>query len=170
MSALRPRSNLGTHDVTNQPPPFENINLFETDVPLREAVQRSGCNSHADGLHAFGACAGSAEVMEWAADANAFVPRLKCFDRFGRRVDEVEFHPAYHALMKLGLEAGVASAAWSDLAAGQALHAALEYLMAQAEPGVCCPMTMTYASVAALRKFSAPDMTPRHGRPSPRRV
>jgi putative acyl-CoA dehydrogenase len=151
MSALRPRSNLGTHDVTNQPPPFEDINLFETDISLREAVNRSGGNSHADRLHAFGARAGSAEVIEWAARANEFVPRLKTFDRFGRRIDEVEFHPAWHALMKFGVEGGVASAAWSGAAAGHALHAALEFLMAQAEPGVCCPMTMTYASVAALR-------------------
>src|SRR5579862_3364855 len=150
MSALRPRSNLGTHDVTNQPPPFEDINLFETDLSLREAVDRSGCNSHARRLHAFGARTGSAEVSEWAAKANAFVPQLKSFDRFGRRIDEVEFHPAYHALMTFGLEGGVASAAWFAAPAGHAQHAALEFLMAQAEPGVCCPMTMTYASVAAL--------------------
>jgi putative acyl-CoA dehydrogenase len=152
MSALRPRSQLGTHDVTNQPPPFEDINLFETDVALREAVSRSGCAGHQDRLHAFGARAGSAEVMEWATKANEYVPRLKVFDRFGQRIDEVEFHPAWHALMKLGLEVGVASAAWSGASAGHVLHAALEFLMAQAEPGVCCPMTMTYASVAALRR------------------
>ncbi len=64
--------------------------------------------------------------------ANEFVPRLKTFDRYGRRIDEVEFHPAYHALMKLGLEAGVASAAWSGVDAAHVLHAALEFLMAQA--------------------------------------
>ena len=151
MGALRPRSQLGTHDVTNQPPPLEDLNLFETDAALREAISASGGANHRDRLHAFGARAGSAEVMDWAAKANEFVPRLKTFDRFGRRIDEVEFHPAWHALMKLGLEAGVASAAWSGASAGHVLHAALEFLMAQAEPGVCCPMTMTYASVAALR-------------------
>jgi putative acyl-CoA dehydrogenase len=84
-------------------------------------------------------------------EANAFPPRPKIFDRFGHRLDEVEFHPAYHALMKLGVEAGIAGAAWSGTPAGHVLHAALEFLMAQVEPGVCCPMTMTYASVAALR-------------------
>jgi len=152
MSALRPRLQLATHDVTNQPPPFEDINLFATDAALREAVSRSGGAGHHDRLQAFGARAGSAEVMEWAAQANEFVPRLKAFDRFGHRIDEVEFHPAYHALMTFGLEAGVASAAWSGAAPGHVLHAALEFLMAQAEPGVCCPMTMTYASVAALRR------------------
>ena len=152
MSPLRPRSQLGTHDVTNQPPPFEDINLFETDAALRDAASGSGGEGHHEKLRAFGARAGSAEVMEWARQANEFVPRLKSFDRFGRRLDEVEFHPAYHALMKLGLEAGIAGAAWSETSAGHVLHAALEFLMAQAEPGVCCPMTMTYASVAALRR------------------
>jgi len=151
MSPLRPRSQLGTHDVTNQPPPFDNINLFETDAALREAVNRAGADGHCDRLREFGARAGSSEVMEWATRANEIVPRLKSFDRFGRRIDEVEFHPAYHALMNLGLEAGVASVAWTGAPAGHVLHGALEFLMAQAEPGVCCPMTMTYASVAALR-------------------
>src|SRR6185437_437634 len=73
------------------------------------------------------------------------------FDRYGQRIDEVEFHPAYHQLMALGIAAGVSSAAWSGGAAGHVLHTALEFLMAQAEPGVCCPMTMTYASLAALK-------------------
>jgi len=113
MGALRPRSQLGSHDVTNQPPPLENLNLFETDAALREAVSAAGGANHRDSLQAFGARAGSAEVMDWAAKANEFVPRLKTFDRCGRRIDEVEFHPAWHALMKLGLEAGVASAAIS---------------------------------------------------------
>ncbi|HTT83750.1 MAG TPA: acyl-CoA dehydrogenase family protein [Rhizomicrobium sp.] len=151
MSPLRPRSHLATHEVTNQPPPLENFNLFETDVALGEAVARAGGAQHRDRLAAFGASAGSGETAQWARDANAFPPRLAAFDRFGRRLDEVEFHPAWHALMKLGLEAGVSGAAWSGVPAGHVLHAALEFLMAQAEPGVCCPMTMTYASVAALR-------------------
>ena len=152
MSPLRPRVQLGSHEVTNQPPPFEGINLFETDAALGDAVRRAGTGSHVEKIHRFGERAGSAEVAEWASRANEFVPRLKAFDRFGRRIDEVEFHPAYHALMKLGLEAGVAAAAWQSGPAGHLAHAALEYLMAQAEPGVCCPMTMTYASVAALRR------------------
>ena len=151
MSPLRPRSHLSTHEVTNQPPPLENLNLFEADTALGNAVARAGGAQHCEKLTAFGARAGSAEAAQWAMDANAFPPRPKIFDRFGHRLDEVEFHPAYHALMKLGLEAGVAGAAWSGVPAGHVLHAALEFLMAQTEPGVCCPMTMTYASVAALR-------------------
>src|SRR5204862_8178642 len=84
MSALRPRSRLETHEVTNQPPPFEDINLFETDAALREAVSRSGGVEHFERLVPFGCRAGSAEVVEWAARANEFVPQLKAFDRLGR--------------------------------------------------------------------------------------
>src|SRR5260370_10096793 len=91
--------------------------------------------------------------------ANENSARLKVFDGYGQRIDEVEFHPAYHRLMTLGLEAGVSSAAWSGVAAGNVLHTGLEFLMAQAEPGVCCPMTMTAAAPAALR--CQPDIAAR---------
>lgn len=151
MSLLRPRRHLETHDVTNQPPAFEDVNLFETDRAFMDAIVRAGGGNHRKRLARFGSQAGSAENAQLAMQANQFPPRLNSFDRYGRRIDEIEFHPAYHALMKLGLEAGVASAAWSAADAGHVLHAALEFLMAQIEPGVCCPMTMTYASVAALR-------------------
>jgi putative acyl-CoA dehydrogenase len=151
MSAFRPRAELETHEVTNQPPPFEDVNLFMSDAVLQEAVVHAGGAVHNDTLAAFGARTGSAEVAEWAMQANRNVPQLKLFDRYGRRLDEVEFHPAYHALMALGLEGGVSAAAWSGVEAGHVLHSALEFLMSQAEPGVCCPMTMTYASLAALR-------------------
>src|SRR5499433_407082 len=159
MSALHPRSQLETHDVSNQPPPLENVNLFTSDVALQAAVAATGREAQAERLSAFGALAGSAETAEWAMQSNENPPRLKAFDRYGQRIDEVEFHPAYHQLMTLGLEAGVSSAAWSGVAAGHVLHAGLEFLMAQAEPGVCCPMTMTYAAPAALR--CQPDVAAR---------
>jgi putative acyl-CoA dehydrogenase len=163
MSPLAPRTHLETHDVTNQPPPFEEVNLFESDVALGEAVERSGAGMHRERLASFGERAGSAEVAEWARQANENVPKLKSFDRYGQRIDEVEFHPAYHSLMAMGLEGGVSAAAWSGAAAGHVLHTALEFLMAQAEPGVCCPMTMTYASIGALRHQPdvAAEWTPR---------
>src|SRR6516225_5408891 len=151
MIASRPRDHLETHDVANQPPPFENINLFTSDVALQAAVIAAGGEAHVDRLSDFGARVGSAETAEWAMQANANPPQLKAFDRYGRRIDEVDFHPAYHRLMALGLDAGVSSAAWSGATAGHVLHAALEFLMAQAEPGVCCPMSMTSAAPAALR-------------------
>jgi putative acyl-CoA dehydrogenase len=80
---------------------------------------------------------------------------LESFDRYGRRLDEVRFHPAYHRLMALGLDNGVAAAAWDGTPAGHVLHAALSFLLGQADAGVICPMTMTYASVPALRAESA---------------
>jgi len=159
MSALRPRSQFETHDVFNQPPPFEDVNLFTSDVALQAAVAAAGGEMHAERLSAFGARTGSAETAAWAMQANENSPRLKAFDRYGQRIDEVEFHPAYHRLMTLGVEAGVSSAAWSGVAAGHVLHAGLEFLMAQAEPGVCCPMTMTAAAPAALR--CQPDLAAR---------
>ncbi len=151
MSPLRPHTHLETHDVFNQPPPFENVNLFTSDVALQEAVARGRASEHHERLAAFGARCGSAEVAEWAMQANKNPPQLRAFDRYGQRIDEVEFHPAYHQLMALGIGAGVSSAAWSGVSAGHVLHTALEFLMAQAEPGVCCPMTMTYASLAAVK-------------------
>jgi putative acyl-CoA dehydrogenase len=151
MSPFRPRTSLETHDVTNQPPPFENVNLFTSDQALKDAVHHAGGQAHQHHLTKFGEHAGSAEVAEWAMQANRNAPQLKSFDRYGQRIDEVEFHPAYHALMKFGLEGGVSAAAWSGVEAGHVLHAGLEFLMSQAEPGVCCPMTMTYAALPALR-------------------
>ena len=151
MAPRNPRVKLATHEVENQPPPFEDVNLYSSDAALREAVAREGAGPHEKRLTAFGARTGSAEVAEWAQQANRNPPVLKTFDRFGRRIDEAEFHPAYHALLTLGLEAGVSSAAWSGVAGGHVLHTALEFLMAQAEPSVCCPLTMTYAALPALR-------------------
>src|SRR5260370_5546939 len=91
--------------------------------------------------------------------ANENSARLKVFDGYGQRIDEVELRPAYPRLMTLGVEAGVSSAAWSGVAAGHVLHTGLEFLMEQAEPSVCCPMTMTAAAPAALR--CQPDIAAR---------
>jgi len=158
MSPLRPRTHLQTHDVVNQPPSFEDVNLFTTDRALQGAVAAAGGAAHHERLASFGARAGSSEVQEWAMLANRNPPQLRIFDRYGARLDEVEFHPAYHCLMALGLEAGTASAPWTGTAGGHVVHAGLEFLMAQAEPGVCCPITMTYAAGAILRR--QPEIAP----------
>ena len=151
MSHRNPRTRLATHEVVNQSAPLEDVNLFAADEILRSACAWSGAGAHAPRLRAFGERVGSAEAQAWGAQANAAPPALRAFDRFGRRIDEVEFHPAYHRLMALGLEAGVSGAAWTTPACGHALHAALLFLMGQADYGVCCPMSMTYAAVPALR-------------------
>ncbi|HEY0918443.1 acyl-CoA dehydrogenase family protein [Devosia sp.] len=150
MAPLRPRAELATHTVLNQPEPLASLPLWEADAPLRTAVARLA-PAHASRLAAFAGRLGSAEVLGWGRDANRHPPELRQFDRAGRRVDEVAFHPAYHELLRLGLEAGYAALPWTaDPTGGHVAHAAMVYLMTQVEPGVCCPMTMTYAAVPAL--------------------
>lgn len=151
----RPRNDLQTHEVANQPPPFEDVRLFDSDTALKSAVERNGGGAHLASLSTFGAALGSSETIEWARQANENPPKLKSFDRYGHRLDEVEFHPAYHELMKLGLSSGYASIAWTSKTGGHVAHAAMVYLQAGAEPGVGCPMTMTYAAIPALRKEPA---------------
>ena len=146
-------SALPTHDVENQPPPLVEVDLFAGDPGLRSAVERADAG-WADGrLHALGQAAGSAAVLDKGDQANRHPPELQSFDRYGRRIDRVEFHPAYHDLLRLGLESETASIAWTAQApGGHTAHAALLYLLTQAEAGVCCPITMTYASVPTLRQ------------------
>ncbi|MFN3835977.1 MAG: acyl-CoA dehydrogenase family protein [Glycocaulis sp.] len=146
-----PRTRLRTHTVFNQSEPLVDINLFTADRVLSDAVTRNGGDGHAGRLSQFGALTGSGEVQEWGRQANENPPRFKPFDRYGQRIDEVEFHPAYHQLMRAGLEAGVSAAAWHTDSAPHTLHSALLMLMGHADAGVCCPMSMTYACVPALR-------------------
>ena len=150
MSDRAPLSELSTHVVSNQAAPFENVNLFDTDRALIGAVAANGGAEHHDQLSHFGAECGSADVQALSRQANRHVPELRTFDRFGRRLDEVEFHPAYHELMKLGLDSGISASAWTQPEAGHVSHGVMMILMGQADPGVTCPMSMTYSSVAAL--------------------
>lgn len=142
---------LDTHEVFNQPPVLEGIDIFSGDRALADAVARAGVGMHVDRLRALGERCGSAEAIEWGAEANRVLPVLETHDRFGHRSEQVRFHPAYHELMRLGLESGFASAAWDGTPAGHALHAAILHLTGQVDSGTSCPMTMTYAAVAALR-------------------
>jgi putative acyl-CoA dehydrogenase len=151
MAYRNPRTHLATHEVTNQPRPLEDVNLYTSDAILRASCAWSGATAHEARLEAFGAVVGSAATQALAVQANRTIPVFMPYDRFGQRIDEVEFHPAYHALMRIGLEAGVAGAAWNVSEGGNALHTALLFLMGQADYGVCCPMSMTYAVVPALR-------------------
>jgi putative acyl-CoA dehydrogenase len=141
-----------THEVENQPAPLEPYDAYATDVPLREALQREGGGWAEDAVAAYGPIAGG-ELMALGVLANENRPRLRSFDRYGHRVDEVEFHPAYHRIMELGVRHGVASFAWcnADRAGAHVARAALSFLHNQAEQGTSCPLTMTYASVPALR-------------------
>ncbi|MCW5731332.1 MAG: isovaleryl-CoA dehydrogenase [Alphaproteobacteria bacterium] len=146
-----------THEVFNQPPPLENYNLFRTDRALAQAVEREGAAWAVDGLMAAGEEYGRAETIEWGLLANQNPPRLHTFDRFGRRRDEVEFHPSYHAMMELAVRHGLHAAPWGEPRAGAHVARAAGVIMAvQIEAGVQCPITMTYGVVPALRR--QPDL------------
>ena len=155
MSPHRPTADLATHQVTNQPVPLEDYNLFDTDTALKQAVAReagAGADDVARRLSAYGAELGRADMLAAAGDANRFAPELRTHDRYGHRIDEVAFHPAYHRLMELGIAHRQPSIAWgSGPDASHVAHAGLEFLMHQVEAGVCCPMSMTYAVIPALR-------------------
>jgi putative acyl-CoA dehydrogenase len=144
-----------THEVANQSAPFENVNLFECDTALREALEREGgvavAAAAGPALTALGALLGKPETLDLARLANIHTPRLHNFDRAGRRIDEVEFHPAWHSLMRLLIENGAHASAWDGTPGAQVVRAAKYLLFGQVENGSQCPVTMTYASVAALR-------------------
>lgn len=148
-----------THAVFNQPAPFENINLFACDTPLREGVLREGAGAALPQLEALGQLLGSADTMALARQANLNRPQLQQFDRAGRRIDEVNFHPAWHALMTILIEAGAHGAPWVAPGEGaQVARAAAYLLFGQVENGTQCPVTMTYASVPVLRQSHLPQL------------
>jgi putative acyl-CoA dehydrogenase len=141
-----------THDVFNQPPPLEAYNLFGGDRALAEAVAREGAGWAADDLAAYGATLGAPEILELGAIANREPPRLASFDRYGRRIDKVEFHPAYHALMRLQVAQGIHASPWATPRPGAHVHrAAGLYMSGQVEAGTSCPISMTYAAIPVLR-------------------
>lgn len=149
MTPLRPTTALGTHTVENQPSERGDLDLWARDVPLREAVARAGGGAvHA--VAGFGRAIGSAEMRTCGRLASRYPPELVAFDRAGRRLDAVSFHPAYHRLMAEAVTVGYAALPWT-MPGGHVAHAAMVYLLSQVEPGVCCPLTMTYAAVPALR-------------------
>ncbi|WP_306187279.1 acyl-CoA dehydrogenase family protein [Streptomyces sp. MK5] len=145
-----------THAVTNQPPPLTGHDLADDPV-LIEAVRREGAEWHLDELHRLGRFAGGEEAQLWADQANRHEPVLHTHDRYGHRVDEVEFHPAYHHLMNSSVGAGLAGAAWADERPGAHVARAASFMLTtMLEPGHLCPVSMTYAVVPALRH--SPDL------------
>jgi putative acyl-CoA dehydrogenase len=147
---------LATHDVFNQAPPLENVNLYAGNTALREAVAREGAAWADSWLMERGAELGSAEMFALGAAANRNVPTLKLFDATGHRRDEVEFHPAYHQLMAYLKRHGASGGPWADGRVGAHVARAAFYMMyAEVEDGTLCPTTMTYAVVPALRREPA---------------
>jgi putative acyl-CoA dehydrogenase len=142
----------GTHEVTNQPPPLEGYNLFEENRPLAEALRREGAGWAEPDLSALGKVAGTPEVLRWGVEANEHPPVLRTHDRYGNRIDEVEFHPAWHALMRLSIEHGIHALPWRESREGSHVaRGAAMVLMSGVEAGHGCPVSMTYAAVPAVR-------------------
>jgi putative acyl-CoA dehydrogenase len=147
----------GTHDVTNQPPPLEDYDVFAADAALVEAVEREGAGWAADDLHALGRLAGSPEAVEWGFLANRNPPELRTHDRFGNRIDEVAYHPAYHELMRVAVGHGLHASPWAvDRPGAHVARAAGFVTWSQVEAGHGCPVSMTYSIVPALR--NQPDL------------
>ncbi|MBV9559256.1 MAG: acyl-CoA dehydrogenase family protein [Bradyrhizobium sp.] len=149
------QSSFVTHEVFNQSPPFEEVDLYALDRPLLGAVAAFGGGAAAEELSEFGSLWGSAEMAERGRVANANLPKLHAFDARGNRRDEIEYHPVYHELMAQSAEAGIHNSTWDAQGkavggAAEVIRAAKFYMAAQIETGHLCPITMTRASVAAL--------------------
>tara|TARA_R110001592_G_scaffold4318_5_gene24224 strand:- start:14342 stop:16018 length:1677 start_codon:yes stop_codon:yes gene_type:complete len=140
-----------THEVTNQVPDLKGVNLYRADLPLQDWLRRFGGGWADPDLAAFGQLTGD-PLMHAGFLANENKPVFKSHDRFGNRIDIVEFHPAYHELMSAGIAQGITSAPWTHPRPGaHVARAASMYLHNQIESGTCCPMTMTYACIPTLR-------------------
>jgi putative acyl-CoA dehydrogenase len=141
-----------TREVFNQPPPLRGYNLYLENRPLAEAARREGADWAEDSLVALGQEAGG-EPLEWGRLANENPPKLKTHDRYGNRIDEVEFHPAWHWLMEMSVKHGTHALPWREQRPGaHAARAALMLSGSAVESGHGCPISMTYAAVPALRK------------------
>ena len=144
------------HEITNQPPPLEPYNLLQTDRVLRAALPRENAGWAAGELDALGNTLGAPATIRLGFAANVNPPVLRAFDRYGHRIDEVEFHPAWHALLSLAVEAGLHCSPWAAPRPGaHVARAAGTFMLAQIESGVYCPIAMTYGAVPALRHAPA---------------
>ncbi len=157
LSAAPLASSFATHEVFNQSGDLVDYDPFGGDRALMEAIEVFDAGWAKDKLAKAASLVGSRAVQQWARQANRVLPELVTHDRFGHRVDQIEFHPAWHQLMTACFESEAHSLSWTTARPGaQVARAALSYLWNQAENGICCPMGMTFASVAALR--NTPDV------------
>ncbi len=152
MKPRHPISSLPTHEVINTPPHMQDQNLWTDDIALREWTLLQGEAKATDHLENAGRAAGANETFEKANQANRNPPELRAFDRYGMRINQVEFHPAYHDLMELATSHQVHNFAWhNEGSGGHVGQSALTYMFSQPEGGVMCPMAMTYSVVPTLR-------------------
>jgi putative acyl-CoA dehydrogenase len=152
MATLSKPAQWRTHTVANQVPPLEGIDVFSSNLPLVEAARREGADWAIERAAALGKTIGGEPQQYWGRLANENKPVLKTHDRYGNRIDEVEFHPAWHKLMKLGVENELHALPWrTEQSGAHAARAALYMTAMQAEAGFACPITMTFAVLPALR-------------------
>jgi putative acyl-CoA dehydrogenase len=145
-----------THEVFNQPEALVDYDLFEGNAALRDALRLNAPQLDTAPLAALGRRLGTSEMQSHARLANVHAPQLRTHDRFGRRLDEVEFHPSYHALMAAAVQAGLHGTPWAGGSASpHVLRAAGFLLFTELEPSVLCPISMTYAVTPALRSNAA---------------
>jgi putative acyl-CoA dehydrogenase len=145
-------------EVLNQAPPLQPVNLFEVDVALREALEREGGGWGVERAREAGAVAGSADALEHGRRAERNLPVLRTHDRSGHRIDQVELDPSWHWLLRGAIEREIHSLPWrSERSGGHAVRAALFLLWGNANDGVMCPVSMTYAAIPALRD-GAPEL------------
>jgi putative acyl-CoA dehydrogenase len=145
-------------EVLNQAPPLQPINLFEVDLALKEALEREGGGWGVDRAREAGAAAGTVETREHSRRAERNEPILRTHDRYGRRIDEVELDPSWHHLLRGAIERNIHGLPWRDPRPGShVVRAALFTLWGNANDGVMCPVSMTYAAIPALRD-SAPEL------------
>ncbi len=145
-------------EVLNQPPPLQPVNLFEVDLALQEALEREGGGWGVDRAREIGAAAGSVEALQHGRRAERNLPILRTHDRCGNRIDEVELDPSWHWLLRGAIEREVHGLPWRDPQPGaHVVRAALFSLWGNANDGVMCPVSMTYAAVPALRD-AAPEI------------
>src|SRR5271165_4141708 len=141
-----------THTVFNQVPPLADLDVFASNLPLVEAVEREGAGWVRERASRLGRFVGGEPQQLWGRLANENKPILRTFDRYGNRIDEVEFHPAWHQLMKAGVEHGLHSLPWREPQPGSHVaRAALFMVLTQAEAGFGCPISMTYSAIPTLR-------------------
>src|SRR5699024_2515415 len=136
------RHPMSTHEVSNQPPPRVDVDEFAANIPLVEAVHRYDAAWALADLQATGALVGSAEFQRDAEAAHTHAPVLRTHDRYGHRIDHVDYHPGYHRILGAAVAAGAHTSAWADPRAGaQVARAAQFMLFAQVEPGHACPVS-----------------------------
>ncbi len=150
--ATAERPTTGDHQVVNQPPPLVDYNVYEADAVLGEAVQREGAEWAEERISAVGAYAGSEHAQTLGRLANENGPKLRTHDRYGHRVDEAEFHPAWHELLGRAVSYELHSSPWQDPRPGAHVARGAAFMcMSQAEAGIGCPISMTYSVIPALR-------------------